>query len=179
MWDGPITVVQVQAVWAPHTFRSLWRAQRSTATHTSHTSYPGMRQHGEAGRDTHYLLHKSHRCHLSRPIPSQTMSPIWIQPIDIDSLTGGAGHLWVIQKTVKTAVWRVWAELSGLKWFYWAQRSVIATDRKYQEAFNYQQCYHIIATNNRRSGASVQRREQILLTLATGVRKTASIIELF
>ena len=60
-----------------------------------------------------------------------------------------------------------------------AQRSVIATDRKYQEAFNYQQCYHIIATNNRRSGASVQRREQILLTLATGVRKTASIIELF
>ena len=28
----------------------------------------------------------------------------------------------------------------------WTQRRVIAADRKYQ-AFNYQQCYHIIATN--------------------------------
>ena len=58
----------------------------------------------------------------------------------------------------------VWAGPAGL------EKGYIAADRKYQ-AFNYQQCYHIIATNKsvttgqpeevRPAAVSVQRREQI------------------
>ena len=102
-----------------------------------------MRQH-EGWRDST----------INNPDVPSSLSLICIRPIDIwlAMMSVCWTHLLSIRKQ---SVWRAWAGLGG------TQRRVIAADRKYQ-AFNYQQCYHIIATNksvttDQRWGASSQR----------------------
>ena len=113
------------------------------AGHTSHTSYRNA-----SGR----LGHKQHRC----PPPC-----LWYASISL-TFDWPWSSLSIRKQSAHLSM--VWAGPAGL------EKGYIAADRKYQ-AFNYQQCYHIIATNKsvttaqpeevRPAAMSVQRREQI------------------